>query len=160
MSRASLMRLLVLRGVFAVGIAADQRFHLLDRFLGLALIAVRRGHTVEIGRRDDVLRLRRILGSGMDGEVAPRGGHGFRLLPGLLIGDGGHQHRLLRLFRIGIELIEPLVEHSGFLAASLFEQFVRLFIDHVRRTVIELGVAVAAEHGPHGPAAGEESCQR
>src|SRR5262249_46690443 len=105
-------------GIFGLGIFADHLFESLDRLVGAVLVARDFGHLIEIGGADEELRVGGIRASWMQRDVAAGGIDTVVIRAALVIGEGRHDQRLARPFRIGmlaIDLFELLGRALGIL---------------------------------------------
>ncbi len=123
--------------VLAVRIARFQDIELLKRFARRRLIAIRRLHVVEIGRRDNVVRERRLFRARMHSNVTLGRRDGLRRLAGAVVGVGGHHDRTPGLLRIGMVAVDGFELLRGVFEAALRHQRVGIGEHLFRRIGIE-----------------------
>ncbi len=127
--------------VGAVGIALAQDLEFGEGLARRRLVAHRIADFVEARRGDDVMGERCVLRARMERRVTLCGGHGFRILAGLVVGVGGHHDRAARLGGIGVIAVEILEPAGGVGVGAAIEEAVGLGVHLVRWIrVQQLGV--------------------
>src|SRR5215467_6560886 len=135
-------------GIFGLGIFADHLFERLDRLVGALLVAGDFRHLIEIGRADEELRVGGIGASRMQRDVAAGRIDAVVIGVGLVIGEGRHDQRLARPFRIGVlavDLFELLGRGLGILLGV--QKVEALVVELVGRLVGSDGVLVEQAAG-------------
>ncbi len=145
-------------GVFAVGIALDDVAHLLERLERVRLVAADIGDLVVVAQTDQELRVGRVDVGREEVEIAPGGGAAFGVERPLMVGEGGHQHRALGPFGIGIEPLDLGEGLAGVARAAVGQQRLAAQEDLLRALILDRDLGFARERiGRQIGAAGQKA---
>ena len=141
--------------ILAVWIALDERLQLLQRTLGLPLVAARIGNLVVHRRGDDVLGKRRLLGTRVQRRVTAGRVDCRLILAGFVERVGLHDDRAARLGRVGVLAIDLLELGRGVVEFALAEKCIGVGIDLLRRVGIDFLRRARREHAAEARATRE-----
>jgi len=134
-------------GVFGVRVEVDDLLERRHRAPGRILIARDVGYLLEVGRADQIPRVRRVRASRVERQVAVGARNGVFEAATPIAGEGRHDQRLARPLRIGMLTVDLVEALDGVAELAGIEIGKALVVEDARRLILGEGILGALGRG-------------